>query len=314
METAITTFQRPPRLRPGGTIGVTAPSSAVRSDAFGRGLDYLRARGFRVVLGDHVYDRSDYLAGLDPDRAADLQALLGRSDVDAVICARGGYGACRMVDLMDWDRLREQPKIFIGYSDITTLHLAIERQCGWMTFHGPMVTTLGDGLRPTEEDLFWRMIMHPEPAGRIIGPTDELERLMDGTAEGELAGGCLTLLCAALGTKEAPDFGGRIVLLEDTDEPLYRVDRYLAQLVRSGCLDDAAGFVVGTVSNLMDQPEKPMRTLRDLWIEYLGRFGRPMISGARFGHVDSPMTLPLGCTARLNAGAGTLEVIGPAVL
>lgn len=307
-------LQKPSKLPDGGCVGIVAPSSAVRTPQLADGIRCLTDRGFRVVLGEHVYDRWGYLAGTDEARASDLTEMFARKDVSAVICARGGYGAARMVDGVDWDVVRANPKVFVGYSDITTLHLAMERRAGLMTFHGPMVTTLGSGIGEAAERLLWRLLSTPEPEIDLLNGSEIAKTLASGLAHGRLSGGCLSILCAALGTPEAPDFAGRIVLLEDTDEPLYRVDRLLTQLVRSGCVDEAAGFVIGTVTNWCQSHESSWLRLDDLWLDILGPLGKPIVVGADFGHVDSPLTLPLGCSAALDADRRTLRLTEAAVV
>ena len=294
-------------------MGVVAPSSGVRNERFERGLAAIRSKGYGVVLGDHVYDRQGYLAGTDEARGSDLTAMFARDDVAAVICARGGYGASRMLDWVDWDIVRRHPKVFVGYSDITTLHLAMERRAGLATFYGPMVTTLGGGLDTWSDRLFWGTISTASSPGDVVGNRDGVTALRQGRAEGPLAGGCLSILCAALGTPEMPDLAGRIVLLEDTDEPLYRVDRLLTQLVRSGCLDDAAGLAIGTVTNLEGCSREDRMDLDTLLRDLLGPLGKPAITGLRFGHADNPSMLPLGRLARLDTNQLALEVRESAV-
>lgn len=307
-------FIRPPRLSAGCTLGVVAPSSPIRGDRLDRGLEALRAMGFRVVVADHVHDRWGYLAGLDECRAADLSQFFARSDIDGIVCARGGYGAARMLEHVDWDSVRARPKVFIGFSDITTLHVAMERRAGLITFHGPMVTTLADPCSEACLQTLFRAVTGPEPMGEVNDPDRPTQTLVGGCARGRLAGGCLTLLCSAVGTADPPDFADRIVVLEDTDEPLYRVDRFLTQLRGSGLLQRAAGFVVGTSSHWDRYPEANHGfTLRDIWEQLLAPLGKPTVLGFPIGHVESPLTLPLGCMAELDADHGTLVITEPAV-
>jgi len=294
------------------TIGIASPASAPPDDRLEQGIAILRARGYRVVLAPHARDRRGYLAGSDQDRAADLTGLFARPDVHAVFCSRGGYGACRMVDLVDWHVVRASPKAFVGFSDITTLHLAFERRARLATLHGPMVVTLGGGISAGAADCFWRMLERPVPFGEYAAAG--ARTLVPGIAEGPLAGGCLSLLSAAVGTPDWPDFRGRIVLIEDVGVPTYMVDRCLVQLARAGCLREAAGFVVGAATGWRDQERDPAEiTPDDLWQELLAPLGRPAIVGFPFGHEPDPFTLPLGCLARLDAGRAVLEVLEPAV-
>lgn len=305
------TFRKPPRLQPGDQIAVVAPASPLKDGRLEAGLRYLRDKGFRLVLGEHLYDEFGYLAGPDAARAGDLQEAFSREDVKAVFCARGGYGSIRIVDDVDWSVLRERPKVFVGYSDITTLHLAIHHSARLVTFHGPMVVNLGEGLNSRAERTFWHAVTSPEPLEELVAREDDVQTVVPGQASGVLAGGNLSLVCASLGAAEAPDFAGCIVVLEDTDEPLYRVDRLLTQLVRSGCCDEAAGFAFGTVTNL-DREERQWQ-LDELIADILGPLNKPILMGLPIGHVDNPLTIPFGCRALLDATSRSLVVMDGAV-
>lgn len=305
---------RPRRLQPGMTIGVIAPSSALRDSRLEPGIAGLEARGYRVVRGDHLYDQHGYLAGTDRCRGADFTAMFARPDVDAVFCARGGYGAIRMLDYVDWDVVRANPKLFVGYSDITTLHLALERACGWVTLYGLMVSSLGGDVSDVARDCFWRLVERDEPLGAYDTSGGTVRTLVGGKAEGRLAGGCLTLYQVALGAPEAPDLAGRLVLIEDVGDAAYRIDRALMQLVRAGAFDDAAGFIVGSATDWDKGLERaPEIDIDRVWMDILAPLGKPAIVGFPFGHEPSPLTLPLGCLARLDADAGTVEVLEAAV-
>lgn len=293
-------------------LGIVAPSSPVRDARFQKALEYLQSAGYQCVVGDHVYDRYGYLAGTDAGRASDLNSMFLRSDVHGILCARGGYGSWRILDLVDWDAVRANPKPFIGYSDITLLHLAMERRANLVTFHGPMAVTIGGGLDRQSIEQFWSVVCTPAPFGAL--PCQKVDTLVGGRAQGPLAGGCLSLLAAAVGTPDAPDFRGRIVLLEDVGESLPHVDRHLSQLWRSGCLQQAAGFVIGTVTGAKPEGAGDAIVLEDLWRNYIVPLGKPAVMGYRFGHVENPLTLPLGCMAELDADAGRLVILEAAVV
>ena len=292
------------------TIGVVAPSSGIRNDRVERGIAVLEEKGFRVAVGDHVFDRHGYLAGIDSARAADFTAMFARKDVDAVFCARGGYGAVRVLPLIDWSAVSANPKPFVGYSDITTLHLALERRARLVTVHGPMVASLGGGLSEASATCLWNILTSSEPMGKVHSGDARIATQTPGKATGRLAGGCLALLAAAVGTPDEPDFRDRIVLLEDVDEAVYRVDRYLAQLLGAGILQQAAGFVIGTVTDWEKQEKDPPEIdLEQVWRDHLGPLGKPAISGFPVGHEPNPLTLPLGCLAEVDADAGTLTLL-----
>lgn len=296
------------RLRPGARIGVVSPSSPIRDEKLDAGIASLEQLGFEIELAPHVREQWGYLAGPDRDRAADLTEMFRRDDIDAVMCTRGGYGAARMAEMVDWTIVRNHPKVFVGYSDITILHLAAERFAGLPTFHGPMVTTFAKPMNEAALRSFMGAVSVAEPPGEVGDPERKPRTLVAGRAIGRLAGGCLTLLCAALGTPYAPDFRDRIVVLEDTDEALYRVDRMLTQLVASRALREASAFVIGTVSNLTPGPEDAALSLDDLWRDILVPLGKPAITGFPIGHVDSPLTLPMGRMAELDADSGRLTI------
>src|SRR5688572_4431592 len=186
------------------TIGIVSPSSGARNDRLEKGIALLEAAGYAVALGNHVFDRHGYLAGMDSGRAADFTEMFARRDVDAVFCARGGYGASRMSHLVDWDAVAANPKLFVGYSDITTLHLALERRARLVTIYGPMVASLGGGLSEECAALFWQVLTSNEPVGRITTGERCVNPLVGGKVKGRMAGGCLALLAAAVGTPDAP--------------------------------------------------------------------------------------------------------------
>ncbi len=310
----------------GMTIGVIAPSSGIRDERLEKGIAALEEAGYKVVPGDHLYDRHGYLAASDAARGADFTAMFARKDIDAVFSGRGGYGAVRMLDHVDWDVVAANPKPFVGYSDITTIHLAMERRTGMVTFYGPVVVTHGFGLSDDARDTFWNVLQNAKPLGTYpIGPPDlshptdpsvppQIKSLVPGKASGRLAGGCLSILAAAVGTPEEPDFEGRIVLIEDIGDPCYRSDRQLLQLLRAGLLQKVAGFVIGTVTGWEKQEkEPPVITLDDVWRDLIVPLGKPTISGFPFGHEANPMTMPLGCLAELDAETGMLVVVETAV-
>lgn len=306
---------KPSALRPGDTIGVVSPSSYKALEALQPGIDKIRQRGYRLLFGEHAFDRRGYLAGEDRDRAADLNAMFANPDVKAVLCTRGGYGASRILDYLDWDLIRAHPKPLIGYSDITTLHLAFLRQTEMVVFYAPMIITLARDVSPLVVDNLFDLLEKPQPLGTYDTREGNVQTLVPGVVEGELTGGCLCLVTAACGTPEQVDARGKILCLEDVDEPPYAVDRMLTQLKRCGVLDEAAGFVIGEITNWEQHVSDPAETLtiEQIWQDILVPLGKPTIIGFPFGHVTHPLTLPFGVRARLDATAGTLTLLEPAV-
>jgi muramoyltetrapeptide carboxypeptidase len=315
---------RPRRLSPGQTIGLVAPSSAPNEPEHIRfAIEMLESLGFRVRPGAHLFDRDGYLAGGDAVRAADLNAMFADDAVDAVWCARGGYGASRILPMLDYGRMRRMPKALIGYSDITALHMALHTQAGLVSFHGPAAWrpltpyTLGECKRVLCETTVPIRVGAPPPFERREGHVDLENRvttLVPGVAQGRLVGGNLCLMAHLTGTRYAPDLRGAILFLEDVDEPYYRIDRFLTQLWLSSSLDGVAGVAFGKFTRC--EPSSSFvqnRVLEDILAERCRALGAPAVSGLMIGHVADQTTLPIGCLAELDAGAGTLTLLEPGV-
>lgn len=305
-------MRRPAHLRPGDTIGIVAPSSPMSAEDLEKGIACLTARGYRVEVGTHVLDRAphcDFLAGMDADRAADLNRFFARDEIHAILCARGGYGSLRLLDRLDWETIRAHPKLFIGYSDITSLHLALARHADLVTFHAPMATA-HPALNEVAARIFWQLLEEPAPLGTLPADPDSMQTIVPGEIEGELAGGNLCLLARSCGTRYAPDFRGKIVLIEDIGEAIYRVDRNLWQLKNAGAFEDAAGFVIGSLTNWRKmEAEPPLNTPMALWKDFFLPLSKPTIAGFPFGHEPDPLSLPLGVRALLDADARTLTLL-----
>lgn len=307
----------PPRLTPGATLGIVAPASPLynRGD-IPRATHRLERLGYRVKLGAHVRDRHGYLAGRDADRAADFMRVWCDPEVDGVLCLRGGYGSARIVERLDYTAIRAHPKPFIGYSDITALHLALGERADLVTFYGPMVITLAKpDLSEYTRDGFVRAVSGAEPLGAIaLRPDDPwVETIVPGTAEGELAGGCLQLLANAVGTGDDFDWRGKIVFLEDVNEEPYKLDASLTQLARAGKFDGVAGLVLSEFAGCGPRAHEPAfpstLSVEDLLDELIRPLGIPAIYNLPLGHGKHLATLPLGVRARLDADAGRLEVL-----
>ena len=262
-------------------------------------------------MGPHVLDRHPdypYLAGTDADRAADFQAAWCDPDVTAVLCARGGYGAQRMVDLLDWDALRAAgPKVLVGFSDITALHEAFAVRLGLVTLHGPMVSAVDFLKNARAQEHLRATLFEPESVTtiRALGGTV----LVPGRARGVTFGGCLSLLAAELGTPHArAGTRGGLLMIEDVGEEAYRVDRILTQLLRSGRLDGVAGIAFGSWEQC-----GPYELLRRVLTDRLGGLGVPVVEEFGFGHGEGALTIPFGVGAELDAEAGTLTLAEPAL-
>lgn len=303
---------RPPALGPGATVGVAAPSGAVRPERLAAGLASLRAAGLNPVLSPACLARRHYLAGGDGERAAALSALLADPDIDGVLLARGGYGAMRLLPLLDLEPLRRRPKAVVGFSDATALHLALGA-CGLVSFHGPMVESGPAGMPPTDlEGLLWAVGRHAPPGRLPLPPGAAPVALHPGRATGRLVGGNLTLLAATLGTPWEVETTGCLLLLEDVGESPYRLDRSLTQLWLAGKLQAAAGFLLGELVGCAGGPGDPAPL--QVFAERLRPLGRPCLAELPLGHGARRLTLPLGAMAELDAAAGEVRLTEPAVV
>ncbi|CAN5248533.1 LD-carboxypeptidase [soil metagenome] len=306
------TLLRPERLSPGSRVVVVAPAGPVLPGRLEEGLAVLSGWGLDVQVGAHVrgvHPSVGYLAAPDQDRAADFQAAWCDPQVQAVICARGGYGGHRMVDLLDWDAIAAAgPKVLVGFSDVTALHQAFARRLGWATVHGPVVTSLGVGDDPSREHLR-RVLFDPERALTLT--PDPVDVLVGGRAEGVLVGGNLALLAATLGTTDVMSAAGSIAVLEDVAEETYELDRLVTQLMRSGWFVGCRGVVLGDFTGGGDAS-----AVLSMFAERLGPLGVPVLAGAPIGHVERNLSVPLGVPVVLEApsqGAGTLTLRLPAL-
>ena len=308
------TRQRPSAVRPGDTVAIVAPAGRVEREALESGIASLEAKGLRVSLGAHLLDGYGHFAGTDRDRASDLMEAFLNPEVQAIFCARGGSGSARILRYLDLRVIASRPKVFVGYSDVTILHLALARFAGWPTFYGPMVASdLGNCGNDLCFRALWQLISDPEPVGTLES-SEMGSTLTPGTVEGTLTGGTLCLIESSLGTDYSAQMNGGILALEDTHEPPWRVDRMLPHLDHAGLLDAASGFLIGTLSD----PEDADVNSRELSIEqslkdHLGHTGKPVLFGFPFGHIPVPLTLPLNCRVRLDATSRTVTVLEPAV-
>jgi muramoyltetrapeptide carboxypeptidase len=301
---------KPAALRRGDTVGIIAPAAAVDCDHLKRGVDTIRAMGFRVKVSEHAVDRAGILAGSDKIRAAELSSFFADPEVKAIFAARGGYGSGRLLPLLDFNAIARAPKILMGFSDATYLLNAILECSRFVTFHGPMVAA--DFAR----GLSTRAINHLCRALSGDSPPIDMEAeyaLRPGIAEGELIGGCLTVIVATIGTPWQPDFDGRILFLEDTGEKAYRIDRMLTQLRQAGILSRLAGLVFGAIRPV-DGSGQERDLIADFLEEQTADLPYPVLSGVEAGHGSENLVLPLGVHARIDAARRRLIFTEPAVI
>ena len=321
---------KPAALRAGDTIAIVAPAYPTDAERVRRATERLAAKGFHVRPAANLHKRTGYLAGSDEERAAEFMAAWRDPKVKAVFCGNGGYGVTRMLDRLDFDYIRAHPKVFVGFSDITGLHLALQRTCGLVTFSAKNIVSGFGGdqpMLPVTEQTLWRAILADSstsaPAGRRGGVgyaydltddafTTEITRiasLSPGVGRGRLTGGNLSLVSALMGTPYEIETRGRILFLEDVDERPYRVDRYLSQMRLAGKLDKLAGVVLGRWDGCT--PEKPelSYTVEEVLRHYFAGRPYPVILGFPVGHVRANVTIPYGVSAELDADRGILRLL-----
>ncbi|MFN0122638.1 MAG: LD-carboxypeptidase [Blastocatellia bacterium] len=309
---------RPRRLKPGDTVGVITPSTPLTNpDRLALVERTLKHFGLRAKWGKNVGRRAGYFGSAPDERLDDLHAMFRDPEVSAVYPIQGGYGAMHLLDRIDYDLIRRNPKVLVGYSDITALHLAIQRMTGLITFHGPNVM---ERYTDYTQQHYRRALFETAAPGVVTNPPDSdplrpvhsLRAIRPGQATGRLTGGNLTLISTLMGTPWEIDTRGAILLLEDVGEEPYRIDRMLTQLRLAGKLEQAAGIVFGECSQCAANEFRPSLgsnfSLGEVLDAMLGSLKIPVLFGLTFGHTADQLTLPLGVNATLDAGRGTLDI------
>lgn len=292
------------------TIGLVAPASPIYdSSQFDEMISTLNELGFDLKLGQHVQDQYGYLAGTDEDRAQDLMSMFTDPEVDAILCVRGGWGCNRIIDLLDYEIIKANPKPLIGFSDITSLHNAILSKTGLVSFHGPVGKSEWNSFT---KNSFEEVLINKK---RGVYDLDELQidafTITKGTAEGPLLGGNLSVLVAMLGSDYLPSFDNAILFLEDVGEDVYRLDRMLTQLKLNGILDQISGFIFGKCTNC-DAGSNSL-TIPQLFDDLIKPLNIPAYYGAMISHEKLNVTIPVGIRARMNAEEMNFEALSSAV-
>jgi muramoyltetrapeptide carboxypeptidase len=301
-------LSKPAKLPDHATVGVVAPASSMQPQLLQRGLKYLKGRGHRVKLGKHLKDVSGFLAGDDAGRGSDLNKMFADPEVDAVFCARGGYGTPRILQHLDYELIRKNPKIFVGFSDITALQLALLSRSGLVSYSGPMVAVeMAEGIDPFTENYFWQLLSGQSAATKQ-DQSDTFRTLRQGIAQGRLIGGCLSIVCSMLGTSFLPDFRDAILFLEDVGEEPYRVDRNLHHLLLSGVLHDVAGIIFGQFCRCCAS-STPSFSIDEVLHDFATQLDVPVVSNWAYGHVTKKYTMPLGIQVKLDTDNGTLQFL-----
>ena len=312
----------PKRLAAGDRVGIVAPASATfQTVDVDIARESLAALGLDVKIGRHVLARHGYLAGTDKDRAADINEFFADASIAAVLPIRGGWGSSRVLPHLDYDTIRRNPKVMVGFSDITALHMAIQAKTGLVTFHGPN----GLGRWDTWSlDYFKRVIFSAEAVTmqnpvaladrNALTPTENrVQTIKAGTARGRLLGGNLTVLTTILGSPFVPSFEGAIMFVEDVGEDLYRIDRMFTQLKLAGILGRLRGFVFGTCAECGPGEGFGSLTLEEIFADHIAPLDIPAWFGAMIGHQTPQWTIPVGAEAEIDAGKGTIRLLAPAV-
>ena len=308
---------KPPRVRPGDSVGLVSPATAAfETEPTKIWIDALESLGLEVILGDNYYAQHGYFAGEDEARASDINAFFAEPSVK-MIFARGGWGSPRLLPLLDYDMIRANPKVLLGYSDATALITAIHVKTGLVTFHGP------SPLNVFSAEHFRRVVMNGESyllenptfltENTLVQTENRIQTITGGKASGRILGGNLSLLTAVMGSGYLPEWEGSILFIEDIDEAVYRVDRMMTELALAGVLDQIEGFVFGRCTECGPGGGFGSLTMEQMIAEHIRPRGIPAFSGTMIGHIDEQFTIPLGVDVEIDADAGTIELLEPGV-
>ena len=302
----------PKPLLPGDTVALVGVSGCIHEEntqeLVERAVERLEGLGFKVKLDSTCGKRYGYLAGTDAERAEAFTNAFCDDEVDGVWCIKGGYGCIRMLDLIDWERIRMHPKAFIGFSDITTLHTVLHERCGLCTFHGPMPKSNPMEPGATTDSLMHALAGMPDKEISNLNGT-ALHCIHGGVAEGRLVGGNLTLVTAGTGTAYDLDVRGKILFLEDVGERTYVIDRYLHQLYHAGKLTECAGIILGGFTDCVVEDPRCGLTLDEVLRDVFAKVHVPVLEGLQAGHMREMVTLPLGRRYRMDADQGTISLV-----
>jgi muramoyltetrapeptide carboxypeptidase len=308
---------KPKKLKKGDLIGIISPASSPSDlSRIDRGVMYLESIGYKVEVGKNVGKFYGYLAGKDEERLEDLHYMFKKKDVRAIICVRGGYGTPRLLDKIDYKLIRNNPKIFVGYSDITAIQLAFFNKVGLVTFAGPMLAVdFYNEINPFTEEMFWALITSNKKFGKVKFPDDEkIFHLIKGNSRGRILGGNLATICSLLGTNYFPDVKNKILILEEIGEAPYRVDRMLNQLRLNNIFNKVSGIIFGAFTDCAEHDlEKKTLTLGEVVDDYVRKLKIPVIYNFRHGHIKDNITVPLGLRLKLNASKNYIEITESAV-
>jgi muramoyltetrapeptide carboxypeptidase len=306
----------PEPLQPGATFAVISPASAPKPERLDRGLAYLRSKGYKIKEGPNLRGKNKYLSGHGPEQLADIHWAFEDTEIDAIICSRGGYGTPRFLDDLNYELIAQNPKFFIGYSDITALQCALAVETGLVTISGVMLAVemaREEGIDPFTEEVFWDLLSKPMRGQVLKNPSDMPHAILSpGVGEGPLVGGCLSLFNNLMGTPYFPDVAGGIMVLEDIGENVQHLDRMLSQFKMAGFFhgeDRINGLMLGQFVDTWENGDEDDFLLDELVRDIIGKVDFPIIANSAYGHGMRKMTLPLGAQVKLNGNDGSLTIL-----
>lgn len=312
---------KPAKLSKGDTLALVTPGSYITEVELMQSIENLQQLGFNAVYSEKLLLQNGYFSSTDADRAKDLIDMFKRKDVSGIVCARGGYGCARILPLLDYDVIKSNPKVFIGYSDVTAIHLGILKKTGLITFHGPVATSTFNDFTI---EYFDNVLLTPQKGtvlkNSTIGEDENIygvTTLVSGEGEGNLTGGNLSIVVSLIGTDFDIETKNKIIFLEEIGEEPYRIDRMLTQMIQAGKFEYAAGVALGIFKNCESKLDNPSfensLTLMEVLRDRLGNLKIPVVYGMSFGHVKDKFTIPVGINVRLNADEQTITLLESAV-
>lgn len=300
---------RPKALREGDLVGLVAPASPAATEKLAGAIKVLESFGLKVMVGQSCYERKGYLSGSDELRASDLNTMFANPQIKGIVCLRGGYGTPRILDRLDYDVIRRHAKVFIGFSDITAVHSAIQNKAGLITFHGPMGALMAGDFSDYSRRFWEEMLFGKIVPGQVRNPEgEELIGSQSGIARGLLCGGNLSLLADTMGTPYEIDCKDKILFIEEIDEEPYRVDRMMTQLRLGGKFEDAAGIILGDFADCDAKDPENSLTLAEVFSEILPK-NKPLLQNLRAGHCDPHMTLAFNTMYEMDGRKGELRLL-----
>ena len=302
---------KPKPLQQGDSVAIIAPASPCDKKLIDKCIASLNELGLKVVIGESCISEHGFLSGTDDIRANDINCMFADKNIKGIFALRGGYGCARLLDFLDFKLIKKNPKIFIGYSDITALHIAINQKSKLITYHGPMISTeLIKGLDEYSADYYKKFIFGNEKVEELFNPEgNTLEVINNGIASGQLTGGNLSLICSSLGTKYEINTKNKILFLEEVEEVPYKVDRMLTHLKQSGKLKDVNGIILGAFTNCIAPNNKKSLSLQEVFNEIILPLKKPTISNLVCGHCLPTLTLPLGEKVLLDANNKKVKIL-----